>query len=120
MSHWKPSIWTFTSDPSPSTLFGRRDKEAILQRWSEHFEGLFGDQHTVQESSLAKIPKVVVKTELDDPPTREELKKATKQLKVSQSYGIDDIPAEVNQYGGYVPGSVHQSSLLRRATRRKA
>ena len=25
------------------------DKEAILQRWSEHFEGLFSDRHTVQE-----------------------------------------------------------------------
>ena len=31
------------------------DKEAILQHWSEHFEGLFSDRRTVQESSLAKI-----------------------------------------------------------------
>ena len=38
--------------------------------WSEHFEGLFSDQRTVQESSLAKIPQVDVKLELDDPPTR--------------------------------------------------
>ena len=37
------------------------DKEAILQRWSEHFEGLFSDRRTVQESSLAKIPQVDVK-----------------------------------------------------------
>ena len=29
------------------------DKEAILQCWSEHFESLFSDQRTVQESSLA-------------------------------------------------------------------
>ena len=46
------------------------DKEAILQRWSEHSEGLFGDQRTLQESSPAKIPQVDVKLELDDPPTR--------------------------------------------------
>ena len=26
------------------------DKEAFLKRWSEHFEGLFSDQRTVQES----------------------------------------------------------------------
>ena len=39
------------------------DKETVLQRWSEHFEGLF----TVQESSLAKIPQVDVKLELNDP-----------------------------------------------------
>ena len=51
------------------------DKEAILQRWSEHFEGLFSDQCTAQESSLAKIPQVDVKLELDDPPTREEIGK---------------------------------------------
>ena len=37
------------------------DMEAILRRWSEHFEGLFSDQRTVQESSLAKIPQVDVK-----------------------------------------------------------
>ena len=55
------------------------DKEAILQRWSEYFEGLFSDQCTVQESSLAKVPKADVKLELDDPPTREEIKKATMQ-----------------------------------------
>ena len=34
------------------------DKEAILQRWSEHFEGLLSDRRTVQESSLAKIAQV--------------------------------------------------------------
>ena len=44
------------------------DKEAILQRWSEHFEGLLSDRRTVQESSLAKIPQVDVKLKLDDPP----------------------------------------------------
>ena len=76
------------------------DKEAILQRWSEHFEGLFSDRHTVQESSLAKSPQVAVKLELDDPPTREEIKKATVQLKVGKSPGINGILAEVYQHGG--------------------
>ena len=46
------------------------DKEAILQRWPEHFEDHFSDQGTVQESSLAKIFLL----ELDDPHTREETK----------------------------------------------
>ena len=32
------------------------DKEAILRRWSEHFEGLFSDRRSVQEFSPAKIP----------------------------------------------------------------
>ena len=32
------------------------EKGAIFQRWSEHFEGLFSNRRTVQESSPAKIP----------------------------------------------------------------
>ena len=56
------------------------DKEAILQRWLEHFS----DWHTVQESSLAKIPEVDMKLKLDDPPTHEEIRKATMQLKVGK------------------------------------
>ena len=76
------------------------DKEAILQRWPEHFEDHFSDQGTVQESSLAKIPRVNVKLEVDDPPTREEIRKATVQLKVGTSPGLYGIPAEVYQYGG--------------------
>ena len=38
-------------------------KEAILQRWSEHFGGLSSDRPIVQESSIAKIPQVDVKLE---------------------------------------------------------
>ena len=50
----------------------------------------------MQESSLAKIPQVDVKLELDDPPTREEIKKATMQLKVGKLPGIDGIPADIS------------------------
>ena len=76
------------------------DKEAILQCWSQHFKGLFSNRCTMQESSLAKIPQVDVKLEMDDPPTHEEIGKATKQLKVGKSAGIDGISAEVYQNGG--------------------
>ena len=54
----------------------------------------------MQESSLAKIPRVNVKLEVDDPPTREEIRKATMQLKVGKSPGIYGIPAEVYQQRG--------------------
>ena len=74
-------------------------KEAILQHFSEHFEGFYSDRRTVQESSLAKIPQVDVKLELDGPPTREEIRKATLQQNFGKSPGIDDIPAEVYQHG---------------------
>ena len=54
----------------------------------------------MQEFSPAKTRQVDVKLDLDDPPTREDIKKATMQMKVSKSPGIDGIPAEVYQYGG--------------------
>ena len=53
----------------------------------------------MQESSLARGPQVDVKLELDDPPTREEIKKATVQLKVGKSPSIVGISAEVYQHG---------------------
>ena len=40
-----------------------------------------------------------MKLELDDSHTREEIKKATMQLKVEKSPGLDGIPAEVYQHG---------------------
>ena len=55
----------------------------------------------VQQSSLAKSPQADVKPELDDPSTREEIKKETIiKLKVGKSPVIDGILAEVYQYGG--------------------
>ena len=54
----------------------------------------------MQESSLAKTPHVDVKLELDDPPTREEIKKATTPLKVGKSCSTDGIPAEVYRCRG--------------------
>ena len=41
-----------------------------------------------------------VKLELDDPTTHEEIKKATKQLNMVKSHGVDGIPAEVYQHVG--------------------
>ena len=48
----------------------------------------------MQESSLAKVPQMDVKLELNDPLTREEIKKATLQLKMGKLPGTDAIPAE--------------------------
>ena len=63
-------------------------------------EGLFSDQRSVQEPSLARISQVDVKLELNDPPTHEEIKKATMQLKVGKLPGINGIPADVYQHRG--------------------
>ena len=81
----------FTSSPSfsLSLLHTSPDLQALLL--SEVLYIRLSDRRTVQESSLAKIPQVDVKLELDGPPTREEIKKVTMQLKVDKSPGIDGI-----------------------------
>ena len=99
----KQTLRCICQRPSQRSLDGSTlltDEEAILQRWSEHLEGLFNGQRTVYESSLANIPQVDVKLQLDNPPTHEESKKATMQLKVGKSPSTDGIPAEVYQYRG--------------------
>ena len=52
----------------------------------------------MQKSSLAKIPQVDAKLELDDPPTREEIRKATTHLNVGKSTDTNGIRAEVYQH----------------------
>ena len=101
--HWKSSVGLHI-DASPSTLSGwmypikrqRSHPPALvralrrpLQR-QKHCARVF----TGQDS------QVDVKLELDDPPTHEEIKKVTMQLKAGKSLGIDGIPAEVYQYRG--------------------
>ena len=93
------------------------DNEAILQRWSEHSEGLFGDRRTVHESSRAKIPQVDVKLELDDPPTREEIRiRIRKRRAFKRERGKE---GETGREGLYRRTSGMQSLSLCTKTREK-
>ncbi|XP_076442022.1 uncharacterized protein LOC143281001 [Babylonia areolata] len=75
------------------------DRDSILHRWTEHYQDLFGDQRTVQDSSIDKIPQLPVKHDLDNPPLFEEVKSAIKKLKGGKAPGIDGLPAEVKDSG---------------------
>ncbi len=75
------------------------NKEDIMNRWSEHFAGLFSDQRSVQQASLDKIPQAEVRGKLDAPPTCEEIQEGISRLKSRKSPGIDGIPAEVYKHG---------------------
>ncbi|XP_035672024.1 uncharacterized protein LOC118413014 [Branchiostoma floridae] len=76
------------------------DKAAVLHRWTEHYGDLFGDKRRVEDESIRKIPQHEVRTELDNPPTQEEVKKAISKLKCHKAPGVDGIPAEVYKLGG--------------------
>ena len=45
------------------------NEKAILQRWAEHRNNLFGVDRVIEESSIENIPQQELKTDLDNPPT---------------------------------------------------
>ena len=71
-----------------------------MNRWSQHFQALFGADRTVQEEAMLRIPQQPPKPELDEVPTRMEVTKATAQLKAGKAAGIDGIPPEIWKLGG--------------------
>ena len=111
--HWKHlrllrdtacSVWSYAANAGPVRLSDGNslltDKESILNRWTEHYESLFGDKHYVQEEAIRKIPQQAVKTELDIPPTQQEVKAAIAKMKRHKAPGVNSVPAEVYKYGG--------------------
>ena len=67
-----------------------KDRESILQRWSEHFRVIFSVNRTIQDDALLRIPQHPVKAVLDEAPIK--LKKspkpsATEEWHVPESQG---------------------------------
>ena len=50
-----------------------------------------------------RLPQVETNTDLDRPPSEEEVKKEIKQLSTGKAPGADAIPAEVYKHGGDTP-----------------
>ena len=77
------------------------DKPAILNRWAENFLVLSPtDRQISNAEAIARLPQVETNTDLDRPPSEEEVKKAIKQLSSGKAPGADAIPAEVYNHGG--------------------
>ena len=71
------------------------DKPAILNRWTEHFSAVLNIPADINAEAIARLPHVKTNTDLDRPPSEDEVKKAIKQLSTGKAPGIDAIPAEV-------------------------
>ena len=54
------------------------DKPAILNRWAEHFSAVLNSPAYINAETIARLPQVETNTDLDRPPSEEEVKKATK------------------------------------------
>ena len=75
------------------------DKPAILNRWAENFSAVLNRPADINAEDIARRPQVETNTDLDRPPSEEEVKKAIKQLYTGKAPGADAIPAEVYKHG---------------------
>ena len=77
-------------------------KNAILQRWAEHFDSTFNRESTINSKAINRMPQVPINTELAAPPTESKVSTAIKHLSRGKAPGSDSIPAEIYKAGGPV------------------
>ena len=76
------------------------DKEVILKRWAEHFDGVLNRPSSINEEAINRLPQVECNPLLDELPTVSETVKAIKLLSSGKAPGSDAIPAEIYKAGG--------------------
>ena len=76
------------------------DKEAILKKWAEHFDGVINRPSSISDEGINRLPQVECNPLLDELPTVSETVKAIKLLSSGKAPGSDAIPAEIYKAGG--------------------
>lgn len=76
------------------------DKEAILNRWAEHFDSVLNRPSSINDEAINRLPQIPTNVALDCTPTLAELHKAISQLSSGKAPGADNIPAEIYKHGG--------------------
>ena len=72
----------------------------VLDRWSEHFNGVLNQDSDFDMSVLGEIHQWDVNMSLNDLPTLQEVLDSIKQLTCGKSPGEDGIPPETYKHGG--------------------
>ena len=75
------------------------EKEAILKRWAEHFDGALNRPSSINDEAINILPQVEFNPLLDELSTVSETVKAIK-LSSGKAPGSDAIPAEIYKAGG--------------------
>ena len=75
------------------------DKEAVLKRWAEHFDGVLNQPSSISDEAINRLPQVECNALLDELPTVSETVKAIKLLSSGKAPGSDAIPAEIYKAG---------------------
>ena len=78
------------------------DKEAILQRWTEHFGSVLNRTSSISDEVINRLPQIECNPLLDplSCSTVFETVKAIKLLSSGQAPGSDAIPSEIYKAGG--------------------
>ena len=76
------------------------DKEAILKRRAEHFDGVLNLPSSINDEAINRLPQVECNPLLDELLTVSETVKAIKLLSSGKAPGSDAIPAEIYKAGG--------------------
>ncbi|XP_063586343.1 uncharacterized protein LOC134763723 [Penaeus indicus] len=75
------------------------DKSMQLERWVEHFSELYSTGRSVHQVAIDCMKHLPEMSELDTPPTLEDLSLAIDRLPVGKAAGKDCIPGEVIRAG---------------------
>ena len=75
------------------------DKETILKRRAEHFDGVL-NRSSINDEAISRLPQVECNPLLDGLPTVSETVKEIKLLSSGKAPGSDAIPAEIYKAGG--------------------
>ena len=77
------------------------DKEAILKKWAEYFDGVLNRPSSINDKAINRLPQVECNPLLDEFPTVSETVKAIKLLSSAKAPGSDAIHAEIYKAGSH-------------------
>ena len=76
------------------------DKNKIVERWAEHFDGVLNQPSSINDAAIECLPQAAINPDLDIPPSEDEVAKAIKQMSCGKAPGPDAIPVEAFKSGG--------------------
>ena len=76
------------------------DKEFVLKRLAEHFDGVLNRPSSINDEAINRLLQVECNPLLDELPTASETVKAIKLLSSGKAPGSDAIPVEIYKAGG--------------------
>ncbi|KAL3045274.1 hypothetical protein OYC64_013520 [Pagothenia borchgrevinki] len=95
-----PSYRCLTPLRSKDGLLLLKDKDAIANRWKEHYKDLLNRDTIPEMEALDQLPQQPIVESMGEPPSLGEVLDAIKNMKNNKAAGPNGIPAEVLKKGG--------------------